>query len=103
MEEVKDVIFSFVGGVYNRTGNGVYATLSQYKMQKIQIAVFEELWKQNNDKRVREMYVFNVKYLLDSFKPDNTNRKELLNYAFRLFMIDKRLGKLIKNIIKTLK
>jgi len=103
LEAGKGYIFSFVGGVYNRTGNGVYATLSQYKMQKVQIAVFEELWKQNNDNRVREMYAFNVKYLLDSFKPDNTNRKELLNYAFRLFMIDKRLGKLIKNIIKTLK
>lgn len=103
LEAGKGYIFSFDGGVYNRTNNGIYATLSQYKMQKVQIAVFDELWKQNKDKRVREMYAFNVKYLLDSFKPDNTNRKELLNYAFRLFMIDKRLGKLIKNIIKTLK
>ena len=103
LEAGKGYIFSFVGGVYNRTDNGVYATLSQYKMQKVQIAVFEELWKQNNDNRVREMYAFNVKYLLDSFKPNNTNRKELLNYAFRLFLIDKRIEKFLKYIIKILK
>lgn len=98
LEAGKGYIFGFDGGVYNKTGNGIYSRLSMYNTQKVQIAVFKELWKQNNDKRVREMYAMNVRYLIEAFKHDKEHKRELMGYGLKLFMIDKR----IKNLIKLL-
>lgn len=102
LEAGKGYVFGFDGGVYNKTGNGIYSQLSMYNTQKVQIAVFEELWKQNNDKRVREMYAMNVKYMIGIFKHDKEHKRELIKYCCLLFGADKSVVSFVKNVFKIL-
>ncbi|MCQ2307121.1 MAG: glycosyltransferase [Bacteroidales bacterium] len=96
LEAGKGYIFAFDGGVYNKTGDGIYSKLSMYDTQKVQIAVFEELWKQNNDNRVREMYAMNIRYLIETSKHDKEHKRELAKYAWKLFKTDKKIKPLFK-------
>lgn len=85
LQKGKGCILNFIGGVYRQTGEGIYSDLDYIHRQKMQIAVFKELWMVNNDGRVKEMYVFNLRYLLEQLRKTKGSRMIQLRYAWILF------------------
>lgn len=83
-------LFSFVGGVYNITHSGVYTNMDELAQAKKVLAVDRELWRVNHDKRWREMCAIVMQDMVDRFG---------VWYAFRIFAINQKFTKLIKNMM----
>lgn len=85
LQKGKGCIINFIGGVYRQTGEGIYSDLDYIHRQKMQIAVFKELWMVNNDERVKDMYVFNLRYLLEQLRKSKMSKMDQIRYAWILF------------------
>lgn len=100
MQNGRGAILNFVGGVYRQTGEGVYSDLDHLKRQKIQIEVFKELWKANNDDDAKSMYELNIRYLLEQMRKAKVPKKEQYKYAWRLYTASYDLKGLFSNMQK---
>ena len=100
LQKGKGAILNFIGGVYRLTGEGVYSDLDHLKRQKIQIEVFKELWKVNNDEDAKSMYLFNTRYLLEQMRNAKAPKREQYKYAWRLYAVSLDLNGLFSNIKK---
>lgn len=98
LQNGKGAILNFIGGIYRQTGEGVYSDLDHIKRQEIQIAVFKELWHVNNDERVKEMYEFNIRYLLEQLRKTKGSRMKQIKYAWALFLASRDMKGLMYNI-----
>jgi glycosyltransferase involved in cell wall biosynthesis len=100
LQDGRGAILNFVGGVYRQTGDGMYSDLDHIRRQEIQIEVFKELWKVNNDEIAKEMYLFNTRYLLEQMRNAKAPKKEQYKYAWKLFVSSGDLRGWLSNIIK---
>lgn len=100
LQNGKGAILNFVGGVYRQTGEGVYSDLDHLRRQEMQIAVFKELWKVNNDEDAKSMYMLNTRYLLELMQKAKVPKKEQYKYAWRLFVVSRDLKGLFSSIKK---
>lgn len=98
LQKGKGYILNFSGGIYRQTGEGIYSDLDHIKRQEIQIAVFKELWKVNNDEDAKSMYEFNIRYLLEQLRKTKGERKKQIKYAWALFVASRDLKGLLYNI-----
>lgn len=96
----KAYLFSFVGGVYHKTGGGIYTNLDKYQMQLRTIDVYREMWEKNNDERLREPYIKALQYFLDSFCKESSYKKEMLHIALILLKLNRNVIKFVKNILR---
>lgn len=94
----KAYLFAFDGGVYRKTGGGIYSNMNEYNIQKHTIAVYQEMWEKNNDERLKAPYVKAMQYFVDSFCEEKGLRKELLRTSWGIFVLTHGCKKLIKNI-----
>lgn len=100
LQEGKGAILSMIAGVYRRTGTGAYTKMQELNKIKSQIAVFYELWKVNNDERVKLMYERNVRYLLEQ---PIIFINERWRYTWRLFRANWDVRMLMSNLFKLIK
>ena len=100
LQNGKGAILNFIGGVYRQTGEGIYSDLDHLRRQEMQIAVFKELWKVNNDDDAKSMYMLNTRYLLELMQKAKVPKKEQYKYALRLFVASRDLKGLLSNIKK---
>lgn len=100
LQNGKGAILNFVGGVYRQTGDGMYSDLDHLKRQKIQIEVFKELWRVNNDDDAKSMYEFNIRYLLEQMQNTKAPKREQYKYAWVLFVASHDLRGLLSNLQK---
>lgn len=98
LQNGKCYLFSFIGGVYNITGGGIYSSLDKYNMSKKWIAVNEELWRKNNDSRLLKPYIDSVQNHIDSFVRDNTYKYKTFPYIIKHFYISHNFNRLAHNI-----
>ena len=102
LQNGKGYILNFCGGIYRQTGDGIYSDLDHLRRQEIQIAVFEELWRVNKDVRAKEMYEFNIRYLLEQLRKTRHTQCEQLHYIWALFFASRDFKGLISNLTKVL-
>ncbi len=100
MTQGKAYLFAFNGGVYRKTGNGIYTNLDKYHMQLKTIAVCREMLEKNDDERLKVPYAKALQYLIDSYYADKNRKKELLKVSCVLFKLTKQIKRYIKNINK---
>lgn len=100
LQEGKGAILSTEAGVYRRTGTGAYTKMQELNKIESQITVFNELWKVNNDERVKLMYERNVRYLLEQPIISFNKRWE---YTWRLFWANSDVKVLMSNLLKMVK
>jgi glycosyltransferase involved in cell wall biosynthesis len=98
LQNGKGFLFSFFGGVYNITKKGVFSNLSLSKTGNTIINVYKEIWKKNNDKRVREMYVIAMQHQIDVLCGHKRYLLHLLKYSFVSFFITFDINRLNHNI-----
>lgn len=95
----KGALLNFVSGIYNQTGQGTYTSMSEINTQKKQVMIYHELWKKNIDRRLKQEYIRNIKYLLELLK-----EKKLYiayySFMFKLFFVSYNLKELLRNIYK---
>lgn len=103
LQNGKGALLNFEGGMYRQTGEGIYSDLDHINRQKIQIEVFKELWKVNDDDDAKSMYERNVRYLLEQMRNAKTPKREQYKYAWRLFAASQDLKGLFSNVQKILK
>ena len=96
----KAYLFAFEGGVYRKTGNGMYTNQDRYQMQLRTIDVCREMWETNNDERLRKPYIKALQYFVDSFCKDHNYRHEVAKMSFTQFSLERDLMRLIKNICR---
>lgn len=95
-------LFSFVGGVYNITGTGVYSDMDALQQEQMVLAVDKELWKVNDDKRWYEMCSIVMQDMIDVFASSKQHRTLLLGYSWKAFCYNHLLKKLLKNVFRIL-
>lgn len=99
----KAYLFAFEGGVYRKTGNGIYTNMDQYHTQLRTIEVCREMWEKNDDDRLRTSYAKALQYFVDSFHGVPTLRKEVLRASKDLFALTRQTKQYFKNIWKILR
>ena len=80
-------LFSFVGGVYDISGSGVYTAMDSLGQARKVLAVDRELWKVNGDDGWKSMCATVMQDMVDRHRAP---------YAFRIFVITLNAKKLIK-------
>ena len=91
-------LFSFTGGVYRMTGSGEFTLKDKFHQEEMTLAVDHELWKVNNDNGWKEMCGIVMQHVIDVFATSRIYQKILLGYSLRVFFINGRIKKLIRNI-----
>lgn len=100
MTRGKAYLFAFEGGVYRKTGNGIYTNMDQYHMQLRTIEVCREMWEKNDDDRLKVPYVKAMQYFVDSFCKETGFCKDVIRMAWKLFKIEHKPLKFVKNSLK---
>ena len=96
-------LMNFVGGVYRRTGLGVYTNMDEIQQRIRQIDIFKELWKVNDDERVKCQYYNSLRIFISNYKIKTKYYKYVLKYATMVLLYDKNIISYlstIKHIIK---
>lgn len=97
MKVGKAHLFAFDGGVYNKTGEGVYTNLSDVSAGKKSVDVARELYEQNRDEYTRKNYANVLQWQI-------YNNKRHLGikwcYSWELFRIEHMLKRLVKNLLR---
>jgi len=96
----KAYLFAFEGGVYRRTGYGMYTNQDRYKMLTQTIAVCREMWEKNNDIRLKAPYVKSLLYFVNNFCDKKSYRAEAMQCAWTAFKLTGNVKVLIKNFLK---
>lgn len=96
-------LFAFEGGVYRKTGDGMYSNMDQYQMQLRSIDVCREMWEKNDDERLKTPYAKALQYFVDTFAGIRECRVKTLKVSWILFRNNLRFKKLLKNIAKIYK
>ena len=99
----KAYLFAFEGGVYRKTGEGIYTNLDRYQMQLRTIDVYRELYEKNEDKRLAIPYAKALQYFINIFSSIQEYKKGSWRVAWRLFWVNRNVKMLIKNITKIIK
>ena len=100
MQKGKACLFSFIGGVYRRTGNGIYTNMDRYQLLLKTILVYREMWKINEDERLREPYAKSMQYFIDLLCQERQYRKDLLSMSWCLFCLTKQVKQFLKNLMR---
>ncbi len=100
MTRGKAYLFAFEGGVYRKTGDGMYTNMNQYHMQLRSIDVYREMWEKNDDERLKTPYAKALQYFVDTFAGIRECRVKTLKVSWILFRNNLRFKKLLKNIAK---
>ena len=100
LQNGKGAILNFIGGVYRQTGEGIYSDLNHLHRQEMQIAVFHELWKVNDDEDAKSMYMLNTRYLLEQMQKAKVPRYKQFRSAWALFVASCDIKGLFANIKK---
>lgn len=103
MTKGRAFLFSFDGGVYRQTGNGMYSTLNESEKQLITISVCRELWENNEDERLRAPYIKALQFFIDSYYKEPKHKKDVLKMSFILLCLTHNIKLTIKNLMKVLK
>jgi glycosyltransferase involved in cell wall biosynthesis len=98
LQNGKCFLFSFVGGVYNITGNGIYSSIKDFQLSEKWIAVNEELWRKNDDIRLLQPYLKSMQDTIDLYIKDEKHKKNVLKYIFRHLMSSYDIIRFLKNI-----
>lgn len=96
-------LFSFYGGVYRMTGGGTYTTMDEFRRAQMTLNVDRELWKNNKDKRWKEMCTIVMQNMIDNFASLKEYKSFLVEYAFIIFFQSLNIRKFVKNILSVLK
>ena len=103
MTRGKAYLFAFEGGVYRKTGSGIYTNLDRYHMQLRTIDVCREMWEKNADERLRNPYIKAMQYFVDSFCDNQEYKKDALRMAWKIFGVGHNLKALLKNSWKIIR
>lgn len=98
MTRGKAYLFAFEGGVYRKTGEGIYTNMDQYQTQLRTIDVCREMWEKNDDDRLKVPYVKALQYFIDSFCSEHTLRREVLRASKDLYTLTRKTKQFLKNI-----
>ncbi len=98
----KIFVFSFNGGVYNITGNGIYTSLSLYKRYDTEITVLKEMWNVNRDYLTKTMYLNMAQDAVFDMSNRDCNSMWLLKQSFDIFRVNHNIKRLLKNIKRVL-
>ena len=93
-------MFAFEGGVYRKTGSGIYTNLDRYHRQLRTIDVCREMWEKNADERLSKPYIKAMQYFVDSFSGEQEYKKDALRMAWKMFGVGHNMKTLTKNIWK---
>lgn len=91
LQNGKGFLMNFFGGVYRRTGDGVYTKMLDIDQCIRQIDVFEELWRINDDVRVKKQYYNSIKIFISNFKHNAKARTVIMKYALKLLLYNKNI------------
>lgn len=99
----KAYLFAFEGGVYRKTGSGIYTNLDKHHMQLRTIDVCREMWEKNADERLSKPYIKAMQYFVDSFSGEQEYKKDALRMAWKMFGVGHNMKTLMKNIWKIIR
>ena len=91
-------LFSFIGGVYNITGNGIYTTIDAYKQELLTAEIDKELWILNKDILWKEEYCHVLQDIVYHYKVWRYPAIALMAYSIVLFFLTFDLSQLLRNI-----
>lgn len=90
-------LFAFEGGVYVRHDGGIYTSLSNSIQGETSLRVAKELYEVNKDQYTRKFYASNLQWQI--YETKDSFRKKW-KYSWALFFIEKRIKRLIRNLIR---
>lgn len=97
LKKGKGYLFAFEGGVYVRHDGGIYTSLSNSVQGETSLRVAKELYEVNKDQYARQFYASNLQWQIYENK-DLFCKK--WKYSWALFFIEKKLRRLIRNLIR---
>jgi len=96
----KAYLFAFKGGVYRKTGEGIYTNMDRHQMISLTIDVCREMWEKNSDARLSKPYIKAMQYFVDNFCKDPAYRHEVAKMSILQYRMEKDFKRLIKNIYR---
>ena len=102
MTKGKAYLFAFIGGVYRKTGKGVYSEQNNYATCIKNIEVYRELWERNDDERLRKPYIKAMQYFVDICGSSNKFRTSTWKIVAELYQTTRNKRTFLKNIVKIL-
>lgn len=93
----KGYLFSFYGGIYVRHSGGIYTSLTKSSQGETSLKVAKELYQVNKDKYTKRFYASILQWQIYENK-DSFCKK--WKYSWALFFVEKRIKRLIRNIIR---
>ena len=97
LKKGKGYLFAFEGGVYVRHDGGIYTSLSNSVQGETSLRVAKELYEVNKDQYTRKFYASNLQWQIYENK-DSFSKK--WKYSWALFFIEKKIRRLIRNLIR---
>lgn len=97
LKKGKGYLFAFEGGVYVRHDGGIYTSLSNSIQGETSLRVAKELYEVNKDQYTRKFYASNLQWQIYENKESFCKKWK---YSWALFFIEKRIKRLIRNLIR---
>lgn len=97
LKKGKGYLFAFEGGVYVRHDGGIYTSLSNSIQGETSLRVAKELYEVNKDQFTRKFYASNLQWQIYENKESFWKKWK---YSWALFFIEKRIKRLIRNLIR---
>ncbi len=97
LKKGKGYLFAFEGGVYVRHDGGIYTSLSNSVQGETSLRVAKELYEVNKDQYTRKFYASILQWQI--YENKDSFRKKW-KYSWALFFVEKRIKRLIRNIIR---
>ena len=93
----KGYLFSFFGGVYVKHGGGIYSSLSKSSQGETSLKVARELYRVNRDQFTKKFYCDTLQWQIY----ENTGSFGVkAKYSWELFRVERKLKRLIRNLIR---
>lgn len=97
LKKGKGYLFAFEGGVYVKHDGGIYTSLTNSIQGETSLRVAKELYEINKDQYTRKFYASILQWQI--YENKDSFRKKW-KYSWALFFIEKRIKRLIRNIIR---
>ena len=100
MKNGKCMLFSFYGGVYQITGNGIYTDKDAFRQGMLSANVSRELWKRNRDPEWKRIYVNTLQDVLYNYRDWRFSIGYLLLCSFSIFFHTGSIRRLCRNLFR---
>lgn len=97
LKKGKGYLFAFEGGVYVKHDGGIYTSLTNSIQGETSLRVAKELYEINKDQYTRKFYASILQWQI--YENKDSFRKKW-KYSWALFFVEKRIKRLIRNIIR---